>query len=69
LALCASEVAAVVCVAAKELEGEAWAFETLEAFDRLRRTPILRGHACLLFFLFVLPKEGHTTIRKDGQPN
>lgn len=44
LALCADEVAAVIMVAAQEFDGEAWAFEAVQAINRLRRAPILRGH-------------------------
>jgi hypothetical protein len=43
-ALCADEVAAVIRVAAQKFDGEAWPFEAVQAINRLRRAPILRGH-------------------------
>lgn len=44
LALSADEVAAVIRVAAQKFGGKAGTFEAVQAINRLRRAPILRGH-------------------------
>ncbi|VTZ49323.1 conserved hypothetical protein [Methylocella tundrae] len=44
LALGADEIAAVVGVAAQKFGGKAGTFEAVQAINRLRRAPILRGH-------------------------
>ncbi|MEY9181185.1 hypothetical protein ABIA41_002620 [Bradyrhizobium sp. USDA 313] len=66
LALGTREVAAIVGIATQELKGETRALKAIEAFDGLWRAPVLGGHGASSLLLFVLPKEGHTTIRKVG---
>jgi hypothetical protein len=67
LALGTREVAAIVGIATQELESETRALQAIEAFDGLRRAPVLRWHGVSsLLFVFPLRRRGHTTIRKVG---